>query len=119
MSWGDARRNYQKLGGDLAKVTSAAENQFIFDLLLKQKNVREMGAWLGLHRKADKKFYWADGTPLAGYNAWDSGEPGRTEECGHIMSLGSGKGKWNDWHCTLNNALISRAPFALCQKNSK
>ena len=22
------------------------------------------GAWLGLHRKADTKFYWADDTPL-------------------------------------------------------
>lgn len=81
-----------------------------------------MGAWLGLHRKADKKFYWTDGAPLAGYAAWHSGEPNNApprEECGNIMALGSGKGKWNDCRCTLDTADISRAPVVLCQKSSK
>ena len=76
------------------------------------------GAWLGLHRKADTKFYWADDTPLTGYSAWNAGEPNSpsTEKCGHIIASGSGKGKWNDWLCSLAKSNINVAPVVLCQK---
>ena len=53
----DARRNCQKLGEDLAKITSASENQFISDLVTKQTKVTFFGARIGLHRKADNNFY--------------------------------------------------------------
>ena len=120
LEWNDARRNCQKLGGDLTKITSAAENQFIYDLLIKQKKTTAHGAWLGLHRKADKKFYWADGTPLTGYTAWATGEPNnQAEECTHMHGSGPAKGKWNDLHCTRGKAEIALAPVVLCQKNSK
>ena len=120
LEWRAARRNCQKFGADLAKITSAAENQFIYDLLIKQKKTTAHGAWLGLHRKADKKFYWADGTPLTGNTAWNTGEPNnQREECAHMYGLGSAKGKWNDLHCTRNKAEISHAPVVLCQKLSK
>ena len=122
LEWNDARRNCQKLGGDLAKITSAAENQFIYNLLLKQAKSTAYGAWLGLHRKADTKFYWTDGTPLTGYTVWSPGEPNgpSSEKCGHIFGPSDPrKGKWNDWTCKADKSKVTVAPVVLCQKTSK
>jgi len=109
------------VGGDLAKITSAAEDQFIY-LIQKQTKITEWGAWLGLHRKADTEFYWTDGTPLAGYTAWYPGEPGSpsTEKCGQMYGPSHlRKGKWNDLKCSLDEPWIIWAPVVLCQKTSK
>ena len=119
LEWDDARRNCLKLGGDLVKITTAPENQFIFNLILKQVKVTVYGAWLGLHRKADTKFYWTDDTLLSGYSAWHTGEPNNpsTEKCGHIITLaGSLRGKWNDWPCKVAKSVITDAPVILCQR---
>ncbi len=120
LEWNDARRNCKKLGGDLAKITSAAENQFISDLLTKQKKAGN--AWLGLYRKADKKFYWVDGTQLTGYTAWDKTEPNNAnngdEDCVLMYGrAGSAKGTWNDLPCTRPNSAAQIAPVVLCKKN--
>ena len=116
LEWDDARRNCLKLGGDLVKITTAAENQFIFNLILKQVKVTGNGAWLGLHRKADTKFYWTDDTLLSGYSAWGTGEPNNpsSEKCGHIITSGSLRGKWNDWPCKQTKSAITDAPVILC-----
>lgn len=73
---------------------------------------------LGLHRKADTKFYWADDTPLAGYTAWGATEPSSLyEKCGHMIGYGPRGGKWNDISCTFPAAFHpSTAPVILCQK---
>ena len=115
----EARKKCRQLGGDLAKVTSATENQFIFDLLRKQNTIALYGVRLGLHRKADKKFYWADYTPLDGYTAWGATEPSRIDEkCGHMIGYGPRGGKWNDIRCNFHAAFHpSTAPVILCQKD--
>ena len=118
LEWSDARRNCQKLGGDLPKITSASENQFTSDLFTKQQKITSFGAWIGLHRKADNKFYWVDDTLLTGYSNWNTGEPNNVaEKCGHMFSTGSAKGKWNDLPCTLqSNSFAKTSPVVLCQK---
>ena len=107
------------LGGDLAIIKSAAENNFIFALLKKQKTINKRGVWLGFVRKADNKFYWIDDTPLArGYTAWASGEPNNArgiEKCGNMNGLGVGK--WNDLPCDINPAKHWKyVPVILCKK---
>ena len=104
----------------MIKITTAAENQFIFNLILKQVKVTSNGAWLGLHRKADTKFYWTDDTLLSGYSAWDIGQPDHpsSEKCGHMIASGPGKGKWNDAQCKWNKLHITHAPVILCQRKS-
>jgi len=120
LNWSDARRTCQNLGGDLAIVRSAEENNFIFGLVKKQKTIRDLGVWLGFTRKSDKKFYWIDDTPLEGhYSPWASAEPNNlnnNEHCGNMFGTGSGQGKWNDLPCCLKEDLINRAPSILCQK---
>jgi len=110
------------LGGDLAIIRSAAENNFIFNLVKKQKTFTVWGVWLGFVRKADKKFYWIDDTPLVrGYHVWGSGEPNNhqaygDENCGNMFGAESRGGKWNDLWCDVNPAQLKNAPVILCQK---
>lgn len=108
------------LGGDLAIIRSAAENTFIFNLVKKQKTFTLWGAWLGFVRKADKKFYWIDGTPLSrGYTVWGSGEPNNViEKCGNMFGTGGNAGKWNDLICDVNPVHLKFAPVILCQKKA-
>ena len=108
----------QNLGGDLAIVRSAEENEFILDLLRKQQTVQTNGAWIALYRKADTKFYWIDDTPLEGqYSAWASGEPNKVQEkCVHTYAGSYNPGKWNDNYCNLPESRLSKAPVILCQK---
>ena len=116
----DARKKCQQFGADLAKITSAIENKFIFDHLRKQNTVTSYGVWLGLHRKADTKFFWADGTPLTGYTAWNATTPSSLDEkCGHMIGNGPSGGKWNDIRCTFPIEFNpGTAPVILCQKMS-
>ena len=104
----------------MVKITTAAENQFIFNLILKQVKATVNGAWLGLHRKADTKFYWTDDTLLSGYSAWNTGEPNSpsSEKCAHIYAKSSAKGKWNDLPCKEAESTITYAPVILCQRKS-
>jgi len=108
------------LAADLAIIRSATENNFIFDLIRKQQTVTGKGAWLGLYRKADTKFYWIDDTPLEGqYSAWADDEPndiGHNEKCTHLYGKGSKEGKWNDKPCSLDKQYSDSAPVVLCQK---
>ena len=121
LKWSDARRTCQMLGGDLAIIKSAAENNFIFSLLKKQKTVTDLGVWLGFVRKADNEFYWIDDTPLAkGYTAWDSRQPDHViEKCGNMFgttNMGE-EGKWNDATCYIDPANHWKvAPVILCKK---
>ena len=113
----DARRTCQNLGGDLAIIRSADENNFISDLVIKHQKVQDYyGAWIGLYRKPDNAFYWIDDTPLTGqYSAWADGQPSQpSEKCVHTYTDLSKLGKWNDNQC---NLLQSKwiAPIVLCQ----
>ena len=118
LKWSDARRTCQMLGGDLAIIKSADENNFIFTLLKKQKTITDLGVWLGFVRKADNKFYWIDDTPLAkGYTAWASGQPDNvSEKCGNMFgSPHRHGGKWNDLPCDVTR-YWKVAPVILCKK---
>lgn len=121
LKWSDARRTCQNLGGDLAVVKASVENNFIFELMKKQKTVTYLGVWLGLYRKADDKFYWVDDTPAeAGqYSAWAGGEANHvTGSCAHMYGNGNQQGKWNDVVCDLNQQVLSYSPVVLCQKKA-
>ncbi|XP_022803040.1 macrophage mannose receptor 1-like, partial [Stylophora pistillata] len=119
--WKAARRNCRKLG-DLAKITSATQNQFLLNLLKKQVRFTSRGAWIGLQRRGSNTFYWTDDTPLTGYTAWKVGEPNNVfEKCVHLI----GKNwrwdftprKWNDIYCIPPSWIhYEDVPVALCQK---
>ena len=117
LKWSSARTTCQNLGGDLVIIRSESENNFVRDLMHKQTS-QNLGAWIGLYRKADNMFYWIDDTPLAGqYSSWNSGQPDQFhEKCVHIYDVLDKLGKWNDLRCSLPEAQKHIALVVLCQK---
>ena len=118
MKWSDARAVCQNLGGDLAVITSAEENEFVYELVMEKETVTETKAWIGLKRSTDdSKWYWVDGTPLEGqYVNWGEGEPNNlmgNENCAHFFGH---PGKWNDAPCEMTGGWAPKSPTILCEK---
>ena len=107
LTWNNSRTFCQSRGADLAVIKSEDENGFVYDLL--KKSVVARFGWIGLHRKADNKFYWLDDRPVNGsYQNWKDLAPnnnGGNENCGDLVE----NGKWNDAACSSN------WPVAICQ----
>ena len=96
----DARSNCIIAGGDLAQVSSNAENNFIKSLEL------TIRAWIGGSENAidGSDWKWKEGTPF-GFTKWNSGEG--TE--GGRISFGK-YGHWNDEAgSALLNSICKRA----------
>ena len=89
-------------------IKSEDENQFVYNLLKNTSGARN--GWIGLYRKANKKFYWLDDRPEEGnYQKWRDGEPSNyrgNEDCVELL----GKGEWNDIACSYNS------PVSICQR---
>ena len=68
-SWTDARDQCIRLGGHLATITSADEQEFIESL-----NTDNRQLWIGGYRDDAFNWYWVTGEAWA-YTNWGSGEP--------------------------------------------
>lgn len=88
-SWTAARTTALSNGGQLATVSSTAQNKFF------QSNLTTSNGWIGLSDAiSEGNFTWNNGTQLS-YSNWQSGEPnnfGGTEHYGEMDP----SGKWND-----------------------
>ncbi len=99
-NWSAAETVAQSLGGHLATVRNAVENQFIFDAFAHYGGV-ERALWIGLNDAATEGTYvWTSGEPFS-YSNWDSGQPDNAsnEDFVHIFQAGSPiytATKWND-----------------------
>lgn len=112
IDWNAARSGAQTLGGDLATITSAAENAFVFSLLSDPGNWRQLqnptrvfGPWLGGFQtpgaaSAASGWTWISGETWS-YTSWSSGEPndyqGMPEDRLHYFAGGTApQSNWND-----------------------
>jgi len=99
-SWSNAEAEAVSLGGHLATIRNADEQEWVFSAFS-----RYGGAlWIGLTDR-DKvfAFRWVSGEPLS-YTNWGGGQPdngtGGVEFYGHMWPAGSrspAPGKWNDY----------------------
>jgi hypothetical protein len=97
MTWTAARTACANMGGHLVTVTSAAENNFIFNLW--------PSGWIGLTDEASEGTWrWVTGEAYS-YSSWNPGEPNNSGDEDYIQFVGGGK--WND----LNNS--SSLPYVL------
>ena len=101
----DAKQWCSDREGDLVKINSAEENDFVLQLV-RQKAPSLKQVWIGLGRSGNR-FYWSD-QPVPVYYSWAAGEPTRQyiETCGHMYVgghlneiPGRASGSWNDMGC--------------------
>lgn len=109
LTWEDARAHASALGGHLATLTSAAEDQFVFALVASRPEAWQGntfgGPWLGAFQPSptgtapDQGWVWVTGEAWS-YTNWSSGEPGDQGWMGGVESYlqyrDSGGG-WNDF----------------------
>ena len=101
-TWDAAEAEALALGGHLASIANAAENQFIHALATAPASGATFACWIGLRRtNAGSAWYWSDGTPTS-YFRWAPGEPnnaGGSEFYGWMYTPSNG-GEWNDHNQT-------------------
>ena len=86
MTWTDARQACINMGGHLVTVTTAAENNFIFNLW--------PSGWIGLTDEVvEGQWRWVTGEAYSWSN-WNGGEPNNSNNEDYIQFVGGGK--WND-----------------------
>ncbi|MDR1834915.1 MAG: C-type lectin domain-containing protein [Fusobacteriaceae bacterium] len=91
MNWDDAKAHCESLGGHLATITSAEEQEYIINLL--PQDLRE-GYWIGLHdRNVEGRWEWVTGEPLL-YTNWNDGEPNDDGNGEDIVELTNAWGSW-------------------------
>ena len=110
VSYSDAKQRCSDLGGDLVKINSQEENEFVLQLARKGIDSANQ-VWIGLEllesNDDTKDFYWSDlSVPV--YINWAPGEPngGDNEPCGQMYVAGhennlprKASGYWNDISC--------------------
>lgn len=90
-SWTEAKEFCEARGGNLAAITTKAEQTYITSLL-NSNSVAQY--WIGATRGSSDTYSWVTSETFA-YNNWNTGEPnnyGETENCAVMLS----NGKWND-----------------------
>lgn len=85
-TWTGARDACAAMGGHLVTVTSAAENNFIYNLW--------PSGWIGLTDEAvEGQFRWITGEAYS-YTSWNGGEPNNAGDEDYVQFVGAGR--WND-----------------------
>ena len=101
-SWQAARTYCKSKGGDLVKIHSDEENEFLLNLVYKHAPSTKQ-VWIGLKWDARlSKFIWTDNA-LPKYTNWNPGEPNgqASEPCSNMWTghAGGSSGYWNDRPC--------------------
>ncbi|MCB0518830.1 MAG: discoidin domain-containing protein, partial [Saprospiraceae bacterium] len=102
-TWEDARLDCIAKGGQLAVITSAAENQFVANHLGYGN-----AAYIGLTDKnSEGNFTWTDGSALS-YTNWEPGEPnnGNGFPENFVVMHGWTLGKWADYNVWVSKPYI-------------
>ncbi|MCQ2433324.1 MAG: hypothetical protein MJ175_12030 [Clostridia bacterium] len=73
VSWTEAERKCEELGGHLIVINNAEELQMVIDLA---EEARIAYVWIGLHRTPDDGLIWSNGDLLT-YYRWGQGEPSK------------------------------------------
>jgi serine/threonine protein kinase len=93
LTWHEAQRKCRAMGGRLAEVRSAAENDYLMKLA---SDAMQTGIWLGATDELkESTWLWSDGSGLA-FNYFANGQPDRTRAGQHylMMMLRSNVGQW-------------------------
>lgn len=102
LSWHDAKKRCEDLGGRLVVITSAEEQAFVWDVMQRSQAAGwDDFLWAGAtDDQQHGTWKWVDGDRMT-YTAWSSGQPDNYQGVGHYLNLmGRDHGKWNDASAT-------------------
>ena len=109
MSWEQAEFHCQGKGAHLASIFSAAENDFIMDLLPLDQN-----PWIGGNDlSSEDTWMWTDGSKFF-FTNWEAGEPKRKSVNSHCVcmvannSVNQYLGKWRNRDCTDSRRFVCK-----------
>ena len=89
LTWHQARDLAVYMGGHLATVNDAEENEFI------RSNIMADYVWIGYNDEAEEgNFVWTEGN--SNYTNWRSGEPNNSNGTEHFARLLKDSGEWTD-----------------------
>jgi hypothetical protein len=97
--WLEAKARAEKLGGTLACIATAEENDFVTRLAAGLPGNKEV--WIGLHDaglasgKKTKKWAWVSGEPSS-YTNWFPGQPDNSRREFFVALVNTGQ--WHDYH---------------------
>ncbi|XP_053381173.1 CD209 antigen-like protein 2 [Mercenaria mercenaria] len=87
------------MGGALAEIESAAENDYLSAELKRLKG----SAWIGLNDIQEETVWrwYGSNRPLTstGFKNWYSGEPNNVKGDENCVVISYGNGQWYDWPC--------------------
>lgn len=108
-TWTQAEKIAHSLGGHLAVINSAAENEWIrLNTIAIPGNPQQL--YIGLHDQAvEGKFQWVNHEPVS-YTNWGAGEPNNSND--EDFTLMNSNGTWNDLDSTFVVAAIVEIPCA-------
>lgn len=94
-TWTDAEARAVSLGGHLATVDDAAENEFLRAAVLGFDGADRRG-WIGLNDFATEgTFVWSSGAPV-NFTNWNPGEPNDSGGAEDAVEMFGSNGEWND-----------------------
>lgn len=94
-SWTAAEGAAQLLGGHLATVNDAEENEYLRASVLGYDGLDRRG-WIGFNDAASEgQFVWSSGESSS-YTNWNGGEPNNSAGIEHYAELFGSNGQWND-----------------------
>ena len=75
MSWNEAKRFCENVGGHLATAETFAENEAIKRIVMRQTNNRKgVNYWMGAYSESNGMWRWVTGKILSDYYDWWEGE---------------------------------------------
>ena len=92
-SWSGAESYCEVLGGHLAAITSAEEQEIVFNLT---RQGTSDGYWIGgSDRVTEGVWQWSSGEEFS-YTNWQEGQPDNYNEEDYMIFMSTWEGKWND-----------------------
>lgn len=111
-SWSQALTHCRSLGGELVKINSQEENEFVLNLV-RDQDASLKQVWIGLSwDTTGQDYFWSDGSDPV-YENWATGEPNGfafepctqlyTDRANSLNLPNRASGRWNDIPCSADS----------------
>uniref|UniRef100_A0A8C9ZD13 Ladderlectin-like n=1 Tax=Sander lucioperca TaxID=283035 RepID=A0A8C9ZD13_SANLU len=99
MTWAQAEKNCESLGGNLASVRNIMEYHNLQRLIMTNSHAYKE-TWIGgTDAQEERQWFWSDGTPFH-YSNWCRGEPNNHGGRQNCLQMNFGAHKcWDDLQC--------------------